>query len=487
MTTISALMKESHVGFGTSGARGLATDMTDRICYAYTLGFLQYLQQQFSLKPCAVAIAGDFRPSTPRIMSAVAQAVIDSGFTPVNAGFVPTPAVALWAIAQNIPSIMVTGSHIPDDRNGIKFYRCDGEVLKSDEAGMQAQDVTLDDVLFDANGQLLHNTALPEVNPQIHQNYIKHYTDCFPADLLQGKRIGIYQHSSVARDLMMEIFTELGATTLALGYSDTFIPVDTEAIRQEDIILAQQWTTEHHLDAIVSTDGDGDRPLLSNESGEWLRGDIAGILVSQYLNIDALAVPVSCNTAVEKCGAFTHVSRTKIGSPYVIEEMNQLSDHYQRIAGYEANGGYLTHSDIALNQGTLTSLPTRDALLVPIAILALATQRQQSIEQLITDLPTRFTASDRIKNFPTELSQKKISEMITGGNDAIQRWLSGINKDIDNFDTTDGLRIVLTDQEVIHLRPSGNAPELRCYTESDSEENAIKLNRICLTLLSHWQ
>ncbi|MGL5665066.1 MAG: hypothetical protein ACRDD9_02950 [Shewanella sp.] len=40
------------------------------------------------------------------------------------------------------------------------------------------------------------------------------------------------------------------------------------------------------------------------------------------------------------------------------------------------------------------------------------------------------------------------------------------------MDTTDGLRITLSDNSIFHLRPSGNAPELRCYAEAKSYEQA---------------
>ena len=66
---ISDLMQQSGVKFGTSGARGLADDMTDSVCYAYTKGFLQYLVEDGELKPGApVAIAGDLRPDSPNDM-----------------------------------------------------------------------------------------------------------------------------------------------------------------------------------------------------------------------------------------------------------------------------------------------------------------------------------------------------------------------------------------------------------------------------------
>ena len=122
--SIAEAMDSSGVAFGTSGARGLVSAMTDEVCYTYTRGFLQYLEREREIQRGGrVAIAGDLRSSTPRIMRAVMKAIADHGSVPVNGGRVPTPAVALFGFTQKIPSIMVTGSHIPDDRNGIKFYR----------------------------------------------------------------------------------------------------------------------------------------------------------------------------------------------------------------------------------------------------------------------------------------------------------------------------------------------------------------------------
>ncbi|OEU80548.1 MAG: hypothetical protein BA865_16285 [Desulfobacterales bacterium S5133MH4] len=54
-------------------------------------------------------------------MACVDRAVTDSGFEPVNCGKLPSPAIALYGMQQKIPAIMVTGSHIPEARNGIKF------------------------------------------------------------------------------------------------------------------------------------------------------------------------------------------------------------------------------------------------------------------------------------------------------------------------------------------------------------------------------
>ena len=138
-TTIAELMETSGVKFGTSGARGLVVDMTDMVCYAYTAGFIQHLEQSGDLPSTdrRIAFAGDLRPSTDGIMRAVAKGIEDRGYVPVDCGKIPTPAVALYGFQQGLPSIMVTGSHIPEDRNGIKYNRALGEILKQDETGIK--------------------------------------------------------------------------------------------------------------------------------------------------------------------------------------------------------------------------------------------------------------------------------------------------------------------------------------------------------------
>ena len=90
--------------FGTSGVRGLVTDMTDRECYLYTRAFAQYVKSKADIK--AVAIAGDFRGSTPRIASAVAAAVRDEGLDADLQGFIATPAVMNYAMRRGMPSVL---------------------------------------------------------------------------------------------------------------------------------------------------------------------------------------------------------------------------------------------------------------------------------------------------------------------------------------------------------------------------------------------
>ena len=474
--TVQELMQQSGVKFGTSGARGLAVAMTDGVCHAYTTGFLRYLEEIGELKQAgeSVALAGDLRPSTGRIMAAVAQAVRDAGYVPVNGGRVPSPAVALWGLEQGVPAIMVTGSHIPADRNGIKFNKCSGEILKSDEAGMMGQEVAYTEEVLVG--------LLPKENMTLGERYVARYTSLFPGDCLKGLRVGVYQHSAVIRGMLVKLLEGLGATVVPLGFSDSFVPVDTEAIRPEDVALAAGWSREHELDCIVSTDGDSDRPLISDERGVWLRGDVAGILVARYLNASSVHTPVSCNTAVEGCGWFEQVYRTRIGSPYVVASMQAADAQGERgIVGYEANGGFLTQSAFPLLGATLSALPTRDAVLPMLAVMLLAKERGEPISACVEALPQRFTASDRIQDFPTEESGKILERLIDEA--AVEEAFGSLFGSVKTMDRTDGLRVTFDSDEVLHLRPSGNAPEFRCYNEAASVGRVEEMQRLSMEQL----
>ncbi|HEY9041763.1 MAG TPA: phosphomannomutase [Rheinheimera sp.] len=458
VANLAELSTINGIRFGTSGARGLVTDFTLPAVAALTQAFVCVLSQERMVTDVAVGI--DLRPGSPLIAKYIIATLETLGIEPHFMGVLPTPALAAYALNQGMPAIMVTGSHIPFDRNGLKFYNFSGEISKADEQAMLAQPINalpLDAVETDLT-ELLANPAALEF-------YQQQFLQVLPRHCLTGKRIGIYQHSSAGRDCYSQVFNALGAEVVELGRSDIFVPIDTEAVSAEDKTRARQWCTEYKLDALFSTDGDGDRPLLADEQGNWFRGDILGLLCAKYLGIKQLAVPVSCNTAIEQSGFLEKVVRTRIGSPFVIAAFHELTSPF---AGFEANGGFMLGSSISLNNQQLAALPTRDALLPTLAVLALA--GDAPLSSLYADLPARYTASDRLQQFSTERSQHLLTQIAANP----QRFLQQVVAEATllSLDTTDGLRLTLNNGDIIHLRPSGNAPELRCYAESCSEQQA---------------
>ena len=456
MNNIKEIIEQSGIKFGTSGARGLVVDFTPEVCTAFTLSFLDAMKKTFYFHKVAVAM--DNRPSSSHMAAIICGAIESYRFEVDFYGVLPTPALALQSMSDNIPSIMITGSHIPFDRNGIKFYTPIGEISKDDES----------EIINNTNQIISIKSNLPEVNDIASINYMNRYANFFGSHCLSGLKIGIYEHSSAGRDLYAKLFTTLGAEIISLGRSDEFVPIDTEAVAEIDKQRAKDWSKQYSFDAIFSTDGDGDRTLIADENGDWLRGDIFGLLTSKYLDIEALAVPVSCNTAIEKSNLFKVVKRTKIGSPYVIEAFEDLKK-YNSFAGFEANGGFLLGSTLKQNENILDALPTRDALLPFIVLSSQVVKEKISLSTLVQGLPQRFTSSDRIQDFPRENSLKLIEQGLANLQVIIQSFVLEDLKVMD-INTIDGLRLTLDNQIIIHLRPSGNAPELRCYVETDNQK-----------------
>ena len=455
--------------FGTSGLRGLVVDLEGRASALYATAFARHLLRIGAAREGSPVLVGrDFRPSSPGIAATCMGALAWAGLKPVDCGAIPTPALALYGLELGAASLMVTGSHIPADRNGIKFYRPDGEIDKADETAITA-------LAAEIGGQVVDDTPGigEDRSSEAGALFLGRARATLPAGALAGLKIGVYQHSTVARDLFVSVLAHYGAEVVALGRSETFIPVDTEAVSAETIDLLRGWAAEHRLDAIVSADGDGDRPLVADERGEPLRGDLLGLVAAQFLQADAVVTPVTSNSGIEAAGSF-RVFRTKVGSPFVIAGMQEAAKAGKTaVVGFEANGGTLTASKFTVADGVLAPLPTRDSVLPVLAVLHQRARRGVPLSEVATSFHLPFAAADRLENFPVETSAALMAHLRASA-DHLAAFLSPLGQ-VAQVSDIDGLRVTLEDGRIIHLRPSGNAPEMRCYVEAADAQAASRL------------
>lgn len=524
--------KFKPLSFGTSGLRDKVKNMTDMECYINAKGFIKFLFEKGEITDGNyIAVGGDLRSSTPRLIAALIKAIERSGCKPVYCGKVPTPTLTYYGLEEAIPSMMVTGSHIPEDRNGIKFTKKTGEVLKTDEIDIlrnveivreEEYGISHTESLFNELGMFKVPGKLiePELEEVVIDLYIKRYLSVFPMDVLKGKKIVLYEHSAVGRDITKMILEGLGAKVIPVERSEEFISVDTEKVSDNVKKLFKKCACEHKPFAILSTDGDSDRPLFADENGDILPGDKLGALVSIFLSPDFAAIPISANDAVVNAlsDAGIKVVQTRIGSPYVIAAMNIELGKYpdSKVVSWECNGGFLLGSTWQFGGNDLKKLPTRDAILPLISTLIFAVNEGKSVSELIAEkLPARYTDADVvddhtpgcetytstmgreiIKSFsPDDANIKEL--VFTGEHVKVEmevlkklekenlksirnRLELYFNKEtgfdeITSINFLDGIRIVFANGDVAHLRPSGNAPEFRIYSTGNTKKRATQI------------
>jgi len=519
-----------ELAFGTSGRRGDVRDLTQLEVYLNALAELEYLQTLPREEGGIVQgeefyFAYDLRPSSTRYVAEqqgrgeIAQAIVCAiqlaGMHPVNLGRIPTPALMYYAVSRGRGSVMVTGSHIPFDRNGYKLNTSRGELLKKYEApiGQQVRlvrerlyDQPFAGSLFDEHGRFkAGHKDLPPETGAAKSAYMARYETFFQSQSLAGMRLVVYQHSAIGRDLLVDILNGFGAEVIPAGRSDTFVPIDTENIDDAQLAVIQALADDARakhgsIYAVVSTDGDSDRPLIAGidpvtGQARFFGGDLVGMIVAEYLQADAVVVPISCNDAIDR-GRLRDIvePKTRIGSPYVVAGMEKARDRgKRRICGWEANGGFLTGSDIERNGRILKALPTRDALLPILCVLFAAHEKGMTCNDLFAELPKRFSRAALLKQFPRAVALRivqRYSPSDAGVRDVVfavgqASLFDDIRDQLERLFTpelgfgtivrlnyTDGVRVIFSNGDVAHFRPSGNADELRIYAVADTQARA---------------
>jgi phosphoglucosamine mutase len=229
--------------------------------------------------------------------------------------------------------------------------------------------------------------------------YIEAAKASFPRGLrLDGLRIVIDCANGAAYKVAPTILWELGATVIPVGVAPDGFNINKGCgSTVPEFICAK--VVEHGAHLGIALDGDADRVLIADETGELVDGDQILAMIARFwhesgqLRGGGIVATVMSNLGLERYLARLGLSlyRTKVGDRYVAE--------YMRASGINIGGeqsGHLILSDFAT---------TGDGLLAALQVLAVLVQQDRAASeacQVFERLPqclknVRFTGASPLR------------------------------------------------------------------------------------------
>ena len=289
--------------------------------------------------------------------SAIAAGLCSVGADVVTLGTVPTPAVAyLVANSDADAAIMLSASHNPYEFNGIKIFGAEGFKL-TDEEEMEIEEIVLDHVLpYD----LKWNDELGVIRSgeTLVEQYIDHIVSTVEGDL-SGIRVAADCANGSASATAAKIFAKLGADVTILNDKPNGVNINDNCGSTHIDVLGK-YVRENGFDLGVAFDGDADRCLAVDESGELVDGDkLIAIFSSQMKREGKLANDTAVVTVMSNMGFFKfaeqagiHVEKTSVGDRYVLQNM---LEHGHCIGG-EQSGHIIFREFMTTGDGQLTAV-----------------------------------------------------------------------------------------------------------------------------------
>ena len=302
-------------------------------------------------------VGHDTRISHDMLESAIAAGLCSVGADVVTLGTVPTPAVAyLVANSDADAAIMLSASHNPYEFNGIKIFGAEGFKL-TDEEEMEIEEIVLDHILpYD----LKWNDELGVIRSgeTLVEQYIDHIVSTVEGDL-SGIRVAADCANGSASATAAKIFAKLGADVTILSDEPNGVNINDNCGSTHIDVLGK-YVRENGFDLGVAFDGDADRCLAVDESGELVDGDkLIAIFSSQMKREGKLANDTAVVTVMSNMGFFKfaeqagiHVEKTSVGDRYVLQNM---LEHGHCIGG-EQSGHIIFREFMTTGDGQLTAV-----------------------------------------------------------------------------------------------------------------------------------
>jgi len=424
--------------FGTDGIRGKANSDPMTAETALRLGQAAGLMFTRGSHRHRVVIGKDTRLSGYMVEPALTAGFIGAGMDVTLVGPLPTPAIAMLTRSLRADlGVMISASHNPYEDNGIKLFGPDGFKLDDDtECEIEAL------MASELSGRLAAPASLGRASrlDDAAGRYIEAVKACFPRGLrLDGLKIVVDCAHGAAYRVAPTVLWELGATVVPLGVAPDGFNINRGCGSTAPEHLCAQ-VVEQGAQLGIALDGDADRLLMSDETGELVDGDQILALIarswsaSDRLRGGGIVTTVMSNLGLERFLADQALAmhRTRVGDRYVAEHMREVG---MNVGGEQS--GHVILSDFAT---------TGDGLLAALQVLAVIVQRQRSAREVcrvFTPMP-QLLRNVRFAG-PSPLGKEHIQHAIA----AAEAKLNGTGR--------------------VLIRESGTEPLIRVMAEGEDE------------------
>ncbi len=429
--------------FGTDGVRGQANvDLTAELALDLSVAAAHVLGEAgaFSGRRPRALVGRDPRASGEFLEAAVVAGLASVGVDVIRVGVVPTPGLAYLVASMDADlGVMLSASHNPMPDNGIKFFSRGGVKLDDD----------LEDAIEERIGNHWDRPVGADVgrvsdDPGAVDGYVAHLVASLGADSsLDGLTIVIDCANGAASMTGPAAFAAQGATVIPIHHTPDGLNINDNC-GSTHLGDLQRAVVEHGADLGIALDGDADRCLAVDASGEIIDGDqiLAVLAIAQQeqhrLASDTVVVTVMSNlgfmVAMKEHGI--RVDQTKVGDRYVLESMNANGF----TLGGEQSGHVILSEFSTTGDGVLTGLHL--------------TARVARTGRTLADLASVMTRLPQVM-----INVKGVDKLRAGSDLEIKTAVSAASRELG-----DSGRVV--------LRPSGTEPLVRVMVEAPTTEQA---------------
>lgn len=399
--------------FGTDGIRGVANiyPMTAEMAVKIGKGAALFFKQKYGATK--IVIGKDTRMSGGMLESAVASGVCAAGVDACLAGALPTPGVAYLAAHTDAGAgIVISASHNPYQDNGIKLFDAHGFKLSDgDESNIEKL------ILDDQSGEGGRNLGQIYPCDGAEQTYADFLKAAAPGSgFLSGLKIAMDCSNGATYRIAPKLFEVLGADIVALS-----VMPDGRNINQncgsEYLSTLQTTVVESRADLGLAFDGDGDRLLAVDETGQAVRGDqILAICAKHMKQKNRLANNTLVTTVMSNIGLglalkeldILHL-KAPVGDRHVLSSMKSSG----AILGGEDSGHIIFLDRHTTGDGMLAGIRLIDAMTEASKPLSELAKMMKLYPQVLMNVTV--SAKPKIESIPEiqqaiEQSEKELGE-----------------------------------------------------------------------------